>query len=211
MQTNKIEIQKGNQTLAVVNPQLVEAGLKPEQILHIMQATPASHIYSRPAKGGGTWDYVTGVYVKKVLNYAFGWLWSFEIVDKGREGDLVWVQGKLTVELTNGKKIVKEQFGRADIKMKKGTQTPLDYGNDLKSASTDALKKCASELGIASDIYGKNEFMEIKREVIAEKSLATKQQKLEMTELGVEFADDISMAEATIAILKAKELKNAKS
>jgi isopentenyldiphosphate isomerase len=58
--------------------------------------------------------------------------------------------------------IVKEQFGRADVKFKKGTEIPIDYGNDLKAASTDALKKCASELGIASDIYGKNEFKEIK-------------------------------------------------
>ena len=40
----------------------------------------------------------------------------------------------------------------------------LDYGNDLKAAATDALKKCASELGIASDIYGSEEFKEIKKE-----------------------------------------------
>ena len=34
-------------------------------------------------------------------------------------------------------------------------------GNDLKAATTDALKKCASELGIASDIYAPNEFKAI--------------------------------------------------
>ncbi len=208
---NKIQIQKDDKTLEVINPQLVNAGVSVEQILHITQKTPLSHVYTRPAKGGGTWDYVTGDYVKKVLNYAFGWLWSFEIKDKGREGDLVWVLGKLTVELPNGKKIIKEQFGRADIKMKKGTQTPLDYGNDLKSASTDALKKCASELGIASDIYGKNEFKEIKSEVIAEKSLATSQQKLEMNDLGIEYSDEVTMTEATELILKLREAKNAKS
>lgn len=211
IKTSMIEVQKNDQTLSVRSPQLVDAGMQPEQILHILQSTPQDHIYTRPAKGGGTWDYVTGVYVKKVLNYAFGWLWSFEVKDKGREGDLVWVLGRLTVELPNGKKIVKEQFGRADIKLKKGTQTPLDYGNDLKGASTDALKKCASELGIASDIYGKNEFKEIRTEVIAEKSLATSQQKREMNELGIEYEDDVSMADATMLILKAKELKNAKS
>jgi hypothetical protein len=32
----------------------------------------------------------------------------------------------------------------------------------MKAAATDALKKCAAELGIASDVYGKNEFKEIK-------------------------------------------------
>ena len=37
----------------------------------------------------------------------------------------------------------------------------MDLGNDLKAATTDALKKCASELGIASDIYAPNEFKSI--------------------------------------------------
>jgi len=144
---------------------LIPAPIKEKQLLFILQKTPANHISSRPAKGGGTWDYVTGDYVKKVLNYVFGWMWDFEIKDKGREGDLVWVQGRLTIKNKVGKPmIVKEQFGRADIKMKKGTKIPLDYGNDLKAATTDALKKCASELGIASDVYGKNEFTKIQKE-----------------------------------------------
>lgn len=134
-----------------------------DQMLKIFQRTPNEHIYSRPAKGGGQWTFVTGVYVKKILNYVFGFLWDFEIKDKGREGDQVWVLGRLTIKNEQGvAMIVKEQFGRADVKFKKGTEIPLDYGNDLKAASTDALKKCASELGIASDIYGKNEFKEIK-------------------------------------------------
>ena len=34
----------------------------------------------------------------------------------------------------------------------------------LKSASTDALKKCASEIGIASDIYNKEDFKEVQVE-----------------------------------------------
>ena len=134
-----------------------------EQVLQIFQKTPKKHIYQRPAKGGGQWDYVTGVYVKKVLNYVFGWLWSFQIVDKAREGDLVWVQGRLTINnpKTFEPIIIKEQFGRAEVKFKKGTKIPLDYGNDLKAAATDALKKCASELGIASDVYGASEFKEV--------------------------------------------------
>lgn len=60
--------------------------------------------------------------------------------------------------------VVKEQFGRADIKFKRDSKDMVDYGNDLKAATTDALKKCAAELGIASDVYGKNEFKEIKDE-----------------------------------------------
>ncbi len=121
--------------------------------------TPREHIYTRQGKGGGTFTYVTGVYVTKLLNFIFGFNWDFEVIDKGREGDQVWVQGKLTVKNPAGDKtITKTQFGRADIKFKRDTKIMLDYGNDLKAASTDALKKCASLLGIASDVYGKAEF-----------------------------------------------------
>jgi len=111
----------------------------------------------------GRGSMLRGVYVKKVLNFVFGWLWNFEIINVGREGDLVWVQGRLTIKnpKTLEPMIVKEQFGRADIKFWKGSKNPMDYGNDLKSAATDALKKCASELGVASDIYGAQEFKEI--------------------------------------------------
>jgi len=143
---------------------LVKAPLTLKQLMAVIQKTPAQHIYRRPAKGGGQWEYVTGVYVKKVLNYVFGWMWDFEIKEHGREDGLVWVLGRLTINDGKGnKKIVKEQFGRADIKFKRGTKEPLDFGNDLKAAATDALKKCAAELGIASDIYGKEEFKEIQQ------------------------------------------------
>ena len=100
----------------------------------------------------------------------FGWDWSFEVQEYKFDLDIgqVFVLGKLTVN-TGGKSIVKMQFGRQDIKFKNEwidgkkhpNKNPLDLGNDLKAATTDCLKKCASELGIASDIYGKNEFKEI--------------------------------------------------
>lgn len=138
--------------------------LSTAQILRIMQKTPSEHVYQRPGKGGQTWDYVTGTYVKKVLNYVFAWNWDFNIVQHGVEGDIVWVLGRLTVRVpmgqSNFQSIVKEQFGRAEVKKLK-TGGNVDFGNDLKAASTDALKKCASELGIASDVYGKEEFKEI--------------------------------------------------
>ena len=135
--------------------------LSTEQVLRVVQRTPAAHIYKRPAKGGGQWEYVTGTYTKKVLNYVFGWLWDFEVTEHGFQGDQLWVLGRLTVKDTRGISVVKMQFGRADVKFKKGTKEPVDFGNDLKAATTDALKKCAAELGIASDVYGKNEFKEI--------------------------------------------------
>lgn len=138
------------------------------QLIQILQKTPPQYVYKRPGKGGGTFDYVTVAYVTKALNYIFGWNWDFEVVQQGMEGGQVWVLGKLTVRgIRDGQTIVKTQYGRADIKYKKGTKEMLDYGNDLKGASSDALKKCASMIGIASDVYGKADYKhETDREVI---------------------------------------------
>jgi hypothetical protein len=143
------------------------AAIDLKQASIILRKTPSKNIRTRPAKGGGTWKYVTGVYIKKVLNLAFGWDWSFEVKEYKIEPFFgqAYVLGRLTVN-SNGKTIVKEQFGRVDIKFKKepdahGNRIPLDVGNDLKAATTDALKKCAAELGIASDVYAPAEFKEI--------------------------------------------------
>lgn len=149
--------------------------LSANQLNLLLKRTPKDHLYERPAKGGGKWNYVTGVYVKKILNMVFGWNWSFEVkqFEYNISAKQCMVLGRLTV-IVGERTIVKEQFGRSDIKFKSETITeagkqkriptiePLDLGNDLKAATTDALKKCASELGVASDIYGAEEFKEIR-------------------------------------------------
>jgi len=141
---------------------LVPSPLKDNQLLFVLQKTPTEHVHNRPGKGGKNFDYVTGVYIKKVLNHVFGWRWDFEVKDHGKEGGQVWVLGRLTIKNEKfAPIIIKEQFGAADVKILTNGKGAVSYGNDLKSASTDALKKCASELGIASDVYGKNEFKAI--------------------------------------------------
>lgn len=136
--------------------------LNENQLSHILKKTPAKYVKQRPAKGGGTWEYVTGGYVKKCLNLMFGWDWDFEIVDEKIliEAKEIVVKGRLTCR-TNGRTIVKMQFGNKDIIFRKGTEIPLSVGNDLKAAATDCLKKCAAEIGIAADIYNKEDFREI--------------------------------------------------
>lgn len=139
--------------------------LSEKQLSFLLKKTPEKYVRKRPAKGGGTWDYVSGGYVKKVLNLMFGWDWDFEILEQLIMHNEAIVKGRLTCR-SNGMTIVKTQFGNKDIIYKKGTEVPLSIGNDLKSASTDCLKKCASELGISADIYNKEEFQAI--EVISE-------------------------------------------
>jgi len=137
-----------------------ENNLNEKQLAFILKRTPKQYVHTRPAKGGGQWEYVTGGYVQKVLNLMFGFDWNFEIVDeKILHGEAI-VKGKLTCR-SGGKEIVKMQYGNKDIMFKKGTETPLSIGNDLKAAATDALKKCAAQIGIAADIYNKMDFKEV--------------------------------------------------
>lgn len=148
------------------------------QSMFMLQKTPAQYILKRPGKGGGMWDYVPGFYIIKALNFAFGWNWDYEVVQEptvaevimliDKKLDQLWVTGKLTAKDSDGHSITKTQVGRADIKFKKGTREPLDIGNDMKSAHTDALKKCASQFGIASDIYGKHEAKEAGYNIVSE-------------------------------------------
>lgn len=139
---------------------LTDSALNAKQLELILKRTPEKYVRTRPAKGGGQWKYVSGGYVKKCLNLLFGFDWSFEILEQMIMHKEAIVKGKLTIN-SNGKTIVKMQFGNKDIMYKKGTEEPLSIGNDLKAASTDALKKCAAEIGIAADIYNAEEFREV--------------------------------------------------
>ena len=140
------------------------------QLNTVLGKTPAQYVKQRPAKGGGTWDYVTGGYVRKCLNLMFGWDWSFDILDEKVLFGEVVVKGRLSCNIEKDGKIRtinKVQFGNKDIMFKRqpdaeGNKIPLSIGNDFKSAATDCLKKCASELGIASDIYNKEDFRAVK-------------------------------------------------
>lgn len=156
--------------------------LNQNQIQKLWNSTSAKYKYSRPAKGGGNWTYVKASYVRKVLDSVFGFDWSFEIETSLSEafevakmtGSVV-VKGKLTCNVIDDRgsvrSIIKQQFGRADVKWKKGYgpndsagadhPQPLDIGNDFKAATSDCLKKCASLMGVAADVYEADEFMEI--------------------------------------------------
>lgn len=137
--------------------------LNEQQLIQIVGRTPKQFIQKRKGKGGQEFDFVSGAYMEKVLNFVFAWNWDFEIMSHGQTGDHLWVMGKLTVKGTKpGETITKTQFGRAEVKYRRDSkhipENMVDFGNDLKSAATDSLKKCASLLGIASDVYGKNDF-----------------------------------------------------
>lgn len=115
-------------------------------------------------QGKTTLSYIGGHTVIRLLNKAFGYKWSFEIVNDeivpsqpkinkyAKEGEskfedqapVVKVLGRLTVPGVG----VKEQYGS---KVLIGGASEQEAA--FKSASTDALKKCATMFGIGLELY----------------------------------------------------------
>jgi len=147
-----------------------ENQLTPPKTLYTVlnKKTPAKFIKRRMGRGGKYFDYVETGFVIEQLNKAFNNMWDFEIVDKQIGQDKIWVLGKLTVKFITPfgiQTISKSQFGGSDVKRSNGVV--IDIGDDLKAAASDSLKKCASLLGIAKDVYFKEDYSE-EAEKIAE-------------------------------------------
>lgn len=130
------------------------------QLQAIFAPTPKKYVKNRKGRGGKQFAYVDGQYVRNRLNQIFGWSWSWEVLDKFRDGDEVVVQGRLSIKNREGVVLItKEDFGCKEIqylndKNKNKTDKPVSVGNDYKAATTDSMKRCARQIGIASDVYG---------------------------------------------------------
>jgi len=109
-----------------------------------------SQIKQRHGNFGHILDYVEGHVVTSRLNDAFEGNWSFEIVRYRilKETNEVIVLGKLIAE-----NVTKMAFGSKEMAMNKDTKAIISLGDDLKAASTDALKKAASLLGVGLYLY----------------------------------------------------------
>lgn len=118
----------------------------------VSQKTPEKYIKWRTGADNKQLAYVEVSYVIDILNLAFGGDWDFTVIDKNIGNTQIWIMGRLTIRV-NGKTITKENFGSSSIKRYKQSKEIIDIGNDLKTATSDALKKCASMFGVAPDVY----------------------------------------------------------
>ncbi len=109
-----------------------------------------NQIKQRQGNFGHILDYVEGHVVTSRLNDAFDGNWTFEIVKYRiiKDPGEVLVLGKLTAE-----GVTKMAFGSKEIERSKDTKAIISLGDDLKAASTDALKKAASLLGVGLYLY----------------------------------------------------------
>lgn len=108
-----------------------------------------AQIKQRKGKNGML-DYVEGHSVIQRLNDAFEGAWSFEVLHHQivEEKDEILVLGKLS---SDG--VVKMQFGSTQITRDRDSKAIISIGDDLKAAATDALKKCATFLGVGLHLY----------------------------------------------------------
>ncbi len=105
-----------------------------------------SQIKQRKGAGSRTFPYVDTPAVIRRLNEAFEGEWNFKVVNHIESESEVVVLGELSTA-----EISKQQFGSKLI-LKNST-----LGDNLKAAASDALKKCASLLGVGLHIYDDSE------------------------------------------------------
>src|SRR5918911_4356394 len=101
-------------------------------------------------RGGVEVTFISGEQVVSRLNEVLGVSgWSFRILHQEihAEADEVWALREIVAEI-DGKTVTRQQFGSQKIKRSRSSGTPLDIGFDLKGAATDAMKKCASLIGV---------------------------------------------------------------
>ncbi len=108
----------------------------------------ADQVKQRKGHHGQMLSYVDVAAVIERLNEAFEHEWSFEITQHEVQHGEVLVLGRLTAGGTT-----KCAFGGSSVTIDKVGDV-LSIADDLKAASSDALKKAASMFGIALALYG---------------------------------------------------------
>lgn len=143
-----------NKELTQTNQQVA---ITEAQFAILTQATEPTEIRYRQGRGGRKFPYTDTAYVIRTLNLSFNWDWDF-VVDNEDVFYLnerpfeVKCRGRLTVRM-GGNEITKTQFGCQPIEFLQDKETPVSVGDAFKGAASDALKKCASLLGVALDLY----------------------------------------------------------
>ena len=147
-------------------------GYNKEQLEIIAQGVPQELIKYRE-KGGRRYSYVELPVVTDILNRLFGNLWSWHILENkvldsgiadpknGITKRYVQVKGLLRVPMQDPNH--KDQFIWVEREAN-GTHALLGADMEIrasafKSASSDALKKAASSLGIARNVYMSDELL----------------------------------------------------
>jgi hypothetical protein len=136
-----------------------------EEATAILEAKLSPNLIKERKQGNTTLSYIGGHTVIRLLNKAFNYKWSFEIIGE----DIVPSQPKLNKYAKAGEPKLEDQppvvkvLGRLTVpgygvKEQFGSKVLIGGASEqeaaFKSASTDALKKCATLFGIGLELYG---------------------------------------------------------
>jgi hypothetical protein len=130
----------------------------------ITRTTPESEVFEKIGKDGKKRRYIKSSYVEKVLNLMFDFKWNIEIKSQFTSpcGKKVITIGRLTIKSSDlYEPIIKEQVGSAEYEG--------DWGDTYKASLADCTKKCATKLGLFSDIYGSDDLMKEQQSESADK------------------------------------------
>ncbi len=105
-------------------------------------------VKTRPGQGGRSLSYVETHAVIARLNEAADFEWSFEVTKHDVLADEVIVLGRLTID-----GVTKMAFGGSSV-TRDNTGKEVSLADDLKAATSDAIKKTASLFGIGLELYG---------------------------------------------------------
>lgn len=125
-----------------------------QQLESLQTPFSPSDIRQREGSFGKTLDYIEAHSVIARLNDALTGEWSFEVVswEVNEEADEVIVLGKLSAG-----SVTKMQIGGSKRKRQKQSGNLVSLGVDIKAAASDALKKCATLLGVGLHLYRSEE------------------------------------------------------
>lgn len=155
------------ETRSVKFADLVQAVMNEAQFNILCGKTP-DHAKRQLTKGGTQFDYLPHGYTRDQLNKAFGFDYDFEMLplfggmpfyltersENGKTVQYVTVAGRLTIRIRNPQDIT--QVVTTIVKTEFGSQAwraSMEFGDALKGASSDALKRCGVSLGVGLDLY----------------------------------------------------------
>lgn len=119
-----------------------------EQAINVItRPLPKDKIKKRPGKAGMSFSYITPDFVIETLNEAFQFDWNTCIVHQAIYENVAVVGLELSVPADDGNKVIKQQFGSCEV------TRGLGIGEAFKGAASDALKKCATLLGLGLELY----------------------------------------------------------
>jgi hypothetical protein len=106
-------------------------------------------IRTRKGNQGKILSYVPSAeYVTRLNQASTNGAWNWEVLEFQILDDEVLVLGKLTIDGTT-----KTAFGGSSITRARDDNRVISLASDLKSASSDALKRCSMRLGLGLHLY----------------------------------------------------------